>query len=123
MPLPMPDQATDQVMAELGLTDDALGANVTNDLAMDQVPQIDNAALDSVLEGALNVDGTAVQGMTDLPGGDGALSGDTQNIFGELGLDMNQDPQQLLGGDTTQNAEEDIFAGLDMNLGDDFNFS
>ena len=81
---------------------------------MDQVPALDNAALNSVLDGTMNVDGIEVQSMANMSVGDSSLhvSDDAQNIFGELGLDMNQDPQQqLLGTDTTQNPEEDIFAG------------
>jgi mediator of RNA polymerase II transcription subunit 5 len=138
MALPMPDQqAADQVMAELGLTDDALAATAAN-ISMDPVSALDatggndfsNDTLKSVLDQAMEVDNASVQGMAGLNAGSSSMATDAQNIFGELGLDLTQDPQQLLnaqggdlgmGGDSAQNAEDDIFAGL--NLDDDFNFS
>lgn len=138
MAIPMPDQqAADQVMAELGLTDDAL-AGTAADVTMDQVSALDatgsnefnNDALKSVLDQAMEVDGGGVAGMAGMAAGNSGMATDAQDIFGDLGLDLNQDPQQLLnaqnsdlgmGGDNAQNAEDDIFAGL--NLDDDFNFS
>lgn len=138
MAIPMPDQqAADQVMAELGLTDDALAAGAA-DVSIDPVSALNatggndfsNDALNSVLDQAMDVDGAGgVSGMAGMAVGTNAMANDAQNIFSDLGLDLNQDAQQLLNaqssdlgmGDNAQNAEDDIFAGL--NLDEDFNFS
>jgi hypothetical protein len=131
----IPQQAADQVMAELGLTDDALAVANAADASMDPTSALgataeadfNNAELNSALDQAMNANAGAGQNIADIAGGSGTMAGDANNIFGDLDLDMTQAPQMLnpdgSNAAMSQNAEEDIFAGLDMNLGDDFNFS
>ncbi|KAK3046111.1 hypothetical protein LTR09_012373 [Extremus antarcticus] len=135
MALPMADPAADQVMADLGLTDDAAAVaaadtslDVSGPLGPPPGDGFDNAALNAVMDEAMNINPGPAQDIIDLTAGGGTLPTDAQDIFADLNMDMTQDPQQMLsaggndGGmsmDGQQNQEEDIFAGLDMSLGDD----
>ncbi|KAK5171425.1 uncharacterized protein LTR77_004569 [Saxophila tyrrhenica] len=139
MALPVADQGqTDQVMAELGLTDGSLaapGANAGADgsVTLEQTAGegFNNADMSAALDQAMNANNNGSgQDIVDLTSGSGTLPNDAQNLFGDMGMDMNQNTQQMMGMDDSndmdmdgQNAEEDIFAGLDMSLGDDFNFT
>ncbi|KAK3690671.1 hypothetical protein LTR37_019039, partial [Vermiconidia calcicola] len=137
--LPIQDQATEQVMAELGLTDDALPAGRV-DTSMDQIGslgpdsdmQFSNAELNSVLDQAMNPADPSAQNLANMSTDGVPLAGArSQSIFHDLDMGLDQGSRQMLNTDGSmnldadgqQNAEEDIFAGLDMSLGDDFNFS
>ena len=133
--MPIQDQTTDQVMADLGLTDEALAAPA-GDASMDQLAGLDatapgdftNADLTAVLEQSMDP-----QNMANMAANPSGLAGDASNdIFADLNMDLDQPSQQMLNpsgsnvamsADGQQNVEEDIFAGLDMDIGEDFNFS
>ena len=138
MAMPMQDEATDQMMADLGLTDEALAAP-GGDTSMDQMVDLgpdsgaglNNADLTAMLDQSIDLANTSAQNIGNMSTGPNALPGDSsQDIFGDMNMEMTQ-PSQLNVDDTNlgvsadgqQNAEEDIFAGLDMDLGEDFNFS
>lgn len=130
LPLPLHKEAADQIMADLGLTD----ANMTAQDASITVAggdAFDNADLATVLEQPLSDE--AVQSLANMSADVGALpSTQTQDIFGDLGMDnldsLAAEMATADGGGAggsnqgEQNAEDDIFAELDMN-NLDFGFS
>ena len=131
MAIPIADPMTDQVMADLGLTDDALGGH-GGQTSMDPMAALNNADMNAVLDQTMDLGNTAGQNMPNLSTNpSGVASGAGDNIFDDLNMNIGPSGQQLLDqdgnlnldGDGQNNAEEDIFAGLDMDLGDDFNFS
>jgi hypothetical protein len=74
--------------------------------------------------GAMDLGDSTNQNLNDI------MQMDTSNdIFGDINVDFDQTNQQsgqgvMVDGGQQQNAEEDIFAGLDMgDLGGDFDFS
>lgn len=128
--LPMQNEATDQIMADLGLTDGDLGTNGA-DSAMDVAlgagsgAEFTNPAdLTSSIDPAMDLANVSAPGLNSTVPGSSVLPAD-QSLFDDLNLDMTQPVQNpdgtQLDGD---NLEEDIFAGLDVgDFGDDFNFS
>lgn len=134
MAMPVQDQATDQMMADLGLTDEALaapGADTSMDLGPASGTDFNNADLNAVLEQSMELSNPSAQNMANMSSDPSALPGNpSQNIFDDLNMDMTEPPQMNLdssnmaiSADGQQNVEEDIFAGLDMDLGEDFTFS
>jgi mediator of RNA polymerase II transcription subunit 5 len=139
MAIPIADPMADQVMADLGLTDDALGGHGGQN-SMDPIPALgtnsgadfNNADINAVLDQSMDLGNTAGQNMPNLSTNpSGVAGGSAESIFDDLNMNIGQSGQQLLDqdgnlnldGDGQNNAEEDIFAGLDMDLGEDFNFS
>lgn len=128
MAIPIADPMADQVMADLGLTDDALGA--TGGQSSMTGTEFNNADINAVLERSISLAEGSGQ-MPNLPtDASGVGNNSTDDIFGDLNMDLGQSNQQLMNQDGTSmnldtdgqnNAEEDIFAGLDLDLGDDFN--
>ena len=133
MAVPMQDAATDQVLADLGLTDDGLAATGA-DASVDQIAalgtntgaEFDNAELNAALDQTMD--------LANMSTDPSAMQVDqSQSIFDDLNLDMTQPNQQLQNADGNnigigtndgqQNADDDIFAGLDMDDLGDFNFS
>jgi mediator of RNA polymerase II transcription subunit 5 len=130
------EQAADQVMAELGLTDGALATDVPNvsvdpsaALATTTDADFNNADL-AALDQVMSNTNIPTADIANLQAGGAPLQGqDANDIFGDLNMDMTQASQQMLNPDGSnvdmgnldgqQNNEEDIFAGLDMG---DFNF-
>lgn len=137
LPVIAQEQSTDQMMHELGLTDANGVPEAAVALSMDQpgdlgqtttgdftIPDFDVAMSESVdLTAAANAD------LANLVSGSSAMEID-QNLFADLGMSVAQ-PQpsiQLQGSDTMTadtsnvqpNPEEDIFADLMGDLGDDF---
>ncbi|KAK6409073.1 hypothetical protein LTR81_016551 [Elasticomyces elasticus] len=137
MPLAVPpQQSTDQMMADLGLASEAAAAA---DVALidSTIPalQMTDAEIDAALEQPMQLADTTAQGMPIVNSGD-MQSGQVQDFFDELGMPMDQQvmplqqmlPQSSALSMSDPNADEDIFAGLDMTGGDmgemedDFNF-
>jgi mediator of RNA polymerase II transcription subunit 5 len=133
MAIPIADPMADQVMADLGLTDDALAGGGQN--TMDPMAALgttsgadfNNADINAVLDQSMDLANTAAQNAS------GVAGGSADNIFGDLNMDMGPSGQQMMGQDGTNmnldgngqnNAEDDIFAGLDMpGFDGDFDFS
>ena len=131
MAIPIADPMADQVMADLGLTDDALAAGGQNSMdpmaALGTNPGADfnNADMNAVLNQSMDLANAAAQNPA------GVADGSTDNIFGDLNMDMgqpmmNQDGTNMnLDGNEQNNTDDDIFAGLGMvgdmgDMGDDF---
>ena len=127
--IPLPNQAADQMMQDLGLTLDnnADGSNVDATMAanttaiasnaemsgMDQqidLSGLNNASADELAK--LNVDSNAMN-----------IDANDQNLFAEFGINVG-DAQQTGQNGGMANQDEDIFAGLNMDMGDidDFTF-
>ena len=136
MALQIADPMADQVMADLGLTDDALagtsGQNPMDPLAglgTDPVADLNNADINAMIDQSMDFTNTPAQNMPSLPVEPSGMAGGTaDNLFDDLiarsGQMLNHDATNMdLGTDGQNDAEEDIFAGLDMDLGEDFNFS
>ena len=141
MALPLADPMADQVMADLGLTDDALAVpNVQASmdpmaaLGSNSGTDFNNADINAVLDQTMDIANTATQNLTNVPDASGNAA---DSIFGDLNMDLGESSQQILAqggagmnldGNTQIDAEDDIFAGLagvdmgDLN-DDDFNFS
>ena len=140
MAIPLADPMADQVMADLGLTDDALAVN--NQASMDPMAALgansgadfNNADISAVLDQTMGLANSAAQNLSNAPD---ATGNSVDNIFGDLNMDLGQSSQQMLAqggagmsldGNAQNDAEDDIFAGLagvdmgDLN-DDDFNFS
>jgi mediator of RNA polymerase II transcription subunit 5 len=133
MAIPIADPMADQVMADLGLTDDALAAGGQSSmdpmaaLGTNAGADFNNADINAVLDQSMDLANAAAQNAT------GVASGSADNIFGDLNMDMGQSGQQMMNQDGTNmnldgngqnNAEDDIFAGLDMpGFDGDFDFS
>ncbi|KAM0715490.1 hypothetical protein Q7P37_008988 [Cladosporium fusiforme] len=131
LPVVAEDQnMADQVMQDLGLgnndgtvaadnsllSESGLGQDVNTDFGSTDFASAANPSID--LGSSFNQDASNLMQLDN--------SGD---IFGDLNMDFGQSAQQSGQGGTgdgndQQNAEEDIFAGLDMgDLGQDFDFS
>ena len=135
MPIPMQDQATDQMMADLGLTDGSLAANTSLDQVADlsaaSAAEFSNVDLTSALDQPMDLTNPLAQNMANLSSDPGAMPIESQSIFNDINMEMSQPPQQMLdsdgidmglpSGDGQQNPDDDIFAGID--LGDGFSFS
>jgi mediator of RNA polymerase II transcription subunit 5 len=121
----------DQVMQDLGITtgdvplvvgDSLLGDN--SGLDHNGNPDFSAADFSATTNGAMDLGGTSNQNLNDMMQLD-----NSNDIFGDLGVNFGQQNQQagqnVMGdGGDQQNAEEDIFAGLDMgDLGQEFDFS
>lgn len=139
MPAPLHDQAADQVMAELGLTDGTLVADST----LDQVAQLGAASsadfssndLTAALDQSIDLSNQVAHDMAAMSSETATMSMDpSQDIFNDLNISLDQSSQQMLHSRRASmamgmnegggNAEDDIFAGLDMGgLNDDFNFT
>ena len=143
MAIPMQDE-TDQVMADLGLTDEALavpGADASMDslaaLGPSSGADFNNAELNAVLDQSMNLANQPSQNMANISSDPSAIPVDqSTNIFADLNMDMDQPSQQMLntesgniamstdGQPLPRDPDEDIFAGLDMEgFGGDFDFS
>lgn len=121
LPIQIPEQAADQMLQEL------LEGNTTSNnanIAIDQTT--DMAGLDQQIH-MTAVNNATADDLMKLASEPGAINVDSNQIFMDLGMntDNNQQNHQQLD---LQSQEEDIFAGLDMgmgdmgDLGDDFNF-
>lgn len=134
MAIPLADPMADQVMADLGLTDDALAVS-GNQNAMDPMSNLGknagtdfgNTDMSAVLDQPMDLTSTSTQNM---PNPSGIAAGTVDSIFGDLNMDMGQSNQQMMNQNASaqNDAEDDIFAdltGMDMpELNDDeFNFS
>lgn len=129
--------ADEQVMSEQVMQDLGLGANdvsmavgdslITDNGGLDQNGNADFSTTDfnAAGNGSLDLGDSTNQSLNDM------MQLDSSNdIFGNLNVDFSQPAQQQVGqgdmgggdGSDQQNAEEDIFAGLDMG-GLDFDFS
>ena len=132
LPTSTEDQAmAEQVMQGLGITTGDVPLVVDNSLlvgdgTMDQNSTADFSTADfnAAANGAMDLGDSANQNLNDMMQLD-----NSNDIFGDINVDFGQANQQnnqgVMGdGDQQQNAEEDIFAGLDMgDLGGDFDFS
>lgn len=115
MPMQLQEQAADQIMQDLGLELPANLANVATDAKLDltgleQQMNIANVTLSNA----------SVQQMKNMAGAAGSMDLDQAQMVDDLEMDLKNDQQLSLS-----NQEEDIFAGLDMemnDLDDDFNF-
>ncbi|KXT06897.1 hypothetical protein AC578_7308 [Pseudocercospora eumusae] len=119
LPLQIPEQAADQMLQDLL---DGNSANTTGDGALNQ--NTDMSGLDQQID-MNSINNATADDLIKMASEPGAMDVDSNQMFIELGMnaDNNQQNQQ---GDL-QNQEEDIFAGLDMGMGDmgddlDFNF-
>lgn len=133
--LPMPNmtmapEAADQVMAELGLTDDTL-TTAGAGMSMDQGIQLDattdanftNADIEAALnQPTMDLGDSQQTGVPGLQTQNSGLQNQGDDIFADLGVDLSQPVQNQNG--SNQGADEDIFAGLNMTMDmDDFDFS
>lgn len=135
MSMPVQDQTTDQMMQELGLTESGTGASAAGDLSTNPAAGLGqvatagftNADLDSAMSQHADLTGADAQALTNLAADSSAMQMD-QNIFGDIDMSMTQ-AQTLQGGNAMPNdagqpnQEEDIFADLMGDLGDDFAFT
>ena len=131
LPMPMQDQSTDQMMADLGFTEGDL-ATTGADTSLEQVAALgttSNAGLDTVdlgsaLDPTMDLTDAASQNMANLPSNVNTIPDEqAQDILNELNLDIGQ-PLQNADGSNMEgqpNPDDDIFAGID--LGEDFDFS
>jgi mediator of RNA polymerase II transcription subunit 5 len=132
LPASTEEQAmADQVMQGLGITtgDGPLVVGdslLVGDTGLDQNGNTDFSTTDfnAAANGAMDLGDSTNQNLNDI------MQMDTSNdIFGDINVDFDQTNQQsgqgvMVDGGQQQNAEEDIFAGLDMgDLGGDFDFS
>jgi len=121
----------DQVMQGLGITtgDGPLVVGdslLVGDTSLDQNGNTDFSTADfnAAANGAMDLSDSANQNLNDIMQMD-----NSNDIFGDINVDFGQANQQsgqgvMVDGGQQQNAEEDIFAGLDMgDLGGDFDFS
>jgi hypothetical protein len=132
LPASTEEQAmADQVMQGLGITtgDGPLVVGdslLVGDTGLDQNGNTDFNAADftAAANGAMDLGDSTNQNLNDMMQLD-----NSNDIFGDINVDFGQSNQQngqgVMGdGGQQQNAEEDIFAGLDMgDLGGDFDFS
>jgi mediator of RNA polymerase II transcription subunit 5 len=132
LPASIEEQAmADQVMQGLGITAGDGPLVVDNSLlvgggGLDQNgnPDFSTADFNAAANGAMDLTGSADQNLNDMMQLD-----NSNDIFGDISVDFGQANQQngqgvMADGGQQQNAEEDIFAGLDMgDLGGDFDFS
>lgn len=135
--LSMPTQdATDQVMQDLGLS--GAGSSLDAAAAMGQAAGagFDDSAFAAASDHALGLANPTSEDLNNIVSDSNLMSIDqSQDLFGDFNMDLTGQSSQLenLGGvnddsgDGTsgqQNADDDIFAELDMrNLGEDFSFS
>jgi mediator of RNA polymerase II transcription subunit 5 len=132
LPASTEEQAmADQVMQGLGITtgDGPLVVGdslLVGDTSLDQNGNTDFSTADfsAAANGAMDLGDSTNQNLNDMMQLD-----NSNDIFGDINVDFGQANQQngqgVMGdGGQQQNAEEDIFAGLDMgDLGGDFDFS
>jgi mediator of RNA polymerase II transcription subunit 5 len=132
LPASTEEQAmADQVMQGLGITTTDGPLVVDNSLlvgdgGLDQNgnPDFSTADFNAAANGTMDLTGSADQNLNDMMQLD-----NSNDIFGDLNVDFGQTDQQngqtmMVENGQQQNAEDDIFAGLDMNdLGGDFDFS
>jgi hypothetical protein len=132
LPASTEEQAmADQVMQGLGITtgDGPLVVGdslLVGDTGLDQNGNTDFSTADfsTAANGAMDLGDSTNQNLNDMMQLD-----NSNDIFGDINVDFGQANQQngqgVMGdGGQQQNAEEDIFAGLDMgDLGGDFDFS
>ncbi|TKA72955.1 hypothetical protein B0A55_07549 [Friedmanniomyces simplex] len=136
MPLPLPpQQSTDQLMQDLGLSGSAIGADVGQVDNSAQALQMTDDDLHAALEQPMNLISATAQALPGIEPGNVHLE-QAQDFFGELGMNIEQQalplqqmaPQNSAMSMDGQSADDDIFAGLDMGGGmgdlveDDFNF-
>lgn len=121
MPMQLQEQAADQMMQDLGLELPADIANVAPDGKLDltgleQQMDLSNANLSNA-----NLSNATVRQLESMAADTGAMDLDQAQMLGNLNMDLKNDQQLNL-----TNQEEDIFAGLDMEMNglgdDDFNF-
>ncbi|KAF2720785.1 Med5-domain-containing protein [Polychaeton citri CBS 116435] len=140
MTMPMQDQAADQMMQDLGLTGDDSGvgnasASQSGVQAGDEGLNFDGTDISSQLNQPMDGINNANNDATGLEAtGSAGQVDQMQDIFGDLGVDLgNSGGDQGIdafnpqgdGGMGQQSQEDDIFAGLDMDLADftdDYNF-
>lgn len=122
MSMPMPEQAADQMMQDLGLDlgDSANGTGVANSQNVD-IPGLDDQIDLSTINNATEED------LVKMASESGPMNLDQNtNMFLDLGLNPNNQQPNTGQSMDLGNQEEDIFAGLDMNGVDmnidDFNF-
>ena len=126
--IPIEDNAADQIMADLGLTDGNLAAP-GQEGNMDTVSALDTNFNDADLEAVLNqpIDASSANLATIAADPNALTSTESQNLFEGLDLDLNQSLPNMQDMDGSNNNvdpnEEDIFAGLDINMDDFVGFS
>ena len=137
--IPVQQQSTEQLMQDLGLANVDMGDPTSVGPMMPMEPalpiDITAAELESGLVDSMDLTmGTSEELVATLAAGQAVMEEQgivpTQDFFGDLGIDMGQTQAQVqetatmmnMAQDGEQNTEEDIFAGLDLDLGDDFNF-
>lgn len=131
--MPMQPETADQVMAELGLTNDTL-ASAGAGMSMDQSVQLDasadaaftNADIEAALnQPAMDLSTGQQQNVPGLPTDPSGMQDQEEDLFADLNMELSKAVSNQDG--SNQNGEEDIFADLNMNmdmdLGDDFDFS
>lgn len=121
MPMQLQEQAADQMMQDLGLELPADIANVASDgkidlAGLEQQMDLSNAALSNA-----NLSNATVRQMESMGADASAMGLDQAQMLGDLDMDLKNDQQMHM-----PSQEEDIFAGLDMEMNDfgddDFNF-
>ncbi|KAK5133960.1 hypothetical protein LTR08_007080 [Meristemomyces frigidus] len=141
LPLPVPDQSTDQIMHEFGLTDANGTSGAVGTLSMDQAADLgegtaaafSTTAFDTAMSSAtVDLTGTFNQNLANFASSSEAMQMD-QNVFGDIRMNMDQSQQPLPlsgddsmmagAGDTQQSQEDDIFADLMGDFTDDFSFT
>lgn len=128
------DQSTDQVMQDLGL-DTAVDGTVSDEILLDQGVSLDQSTdfindINSNMGPPIDLSGGPAPDFGSMQVHSNALQADpSQNIFGDLTMDLNQPSQQNVDinnllGDVNRNQpnqEEDIFADLTgLDMGDNF---
>ncbi|KAK1059508.1 hypothetical protein LTR74_012545 [Friedmanniomyces endolithicus] len=129
IPFPLPQQqSTDQLMQDLGLSGPVIGADVGQVDNPAQALQMTDDDLQAAMEQPLSLDGVTAPALQSLDPVDVQLE-QAQGFFGGLGMDLeHQALQNNVTSMSVQNADDDIFAGLDLSGGmgdlgeDDFNF-
>lgn len=111
VPLQIQEQTTDQIMQDLGMELPANGTGVGVGNSMEQTAGI------SGLDQQLDLSNPSDQEIANLAASATAMDIDQSNMFGGMNLDMIQNSQNNQQMDL-QSQEDDIFAGLDMGMGD-----
>lgn len=134
--IPIQPETADQVMAELGLTDENL-ASAGAGISMDPSIQLDaptdanftNADIEAALgQPAMELGDGQQANVPGLSTDQSGIQNQEEDLFADLNVDLSNVTQNPDG--SNQGADEDIFAGLNMNMDmgmdlgdDDFDFS
>ncbi|KAK4549691.1 hypothetical protein LTR36_004992 [Oleoguttula mirabilis] len=140
LPMAVQEQSSDQIMHELGLTDANGAPEASVTLSMDPAGDLGQAStadftttdFDAAMSSSVNLTAAANQDLANLVSGSNPMQMDP-NVFGDLNMGMSQ-PQQSMSlqgngnmmadvSNVQTSQEEDIFADLMGDLGDDFSFT